>query len=411
MSGPVPDSTAKGSILGLPKNIFFLGLTSLFNDFSSEMVFSIFPAFFVSVLKAGAGALGLVDGVAEAFSNLFKICSGTLSDKFQRRRPLVIFGYLLAIITRPLYVFVSTVSGALGLRVTDRIGKGLRDAPRDAIISLSTPKEALGRSFGYHRAMDTAGSILGPMTAYLILSNFPLRFNWVFMTAFFIGIVAIIPLFFISDVTLRAKLRPGGLIVSWNRLSSQLQQYLAAVFILSIGSVPVTVILLKTQRLGLAAADIPLFYMIYSLSYAALSMPAGTISDQFGARVVIASGYLVLLVSYLFLALASSVWSAVGSFFVLGLFPALTDGAQRSLASQLAVEELRGRALGWLNAAVGLGALLAGVGGGYLWQTYGPIPTFLIAGIIVVIGLVFLLPVSDFLSTRRALRKNGASSR
>ena len=132
--------------------------------------------------------------------------------------------------TRPLYALVPTVSGVLGLRVTDRIGKGLRDAPRDAIISLSTPKEGLGRSFGYHRAMDTVGSVLGPLAAFLILKNFPLRFNPVFIMAFFIGVVAIIPLFFISDVALRATPARGGLVASWGQLSSQFKQYLAALF-------------------------------------------------------------------------------------------------------------------------------------------------------------------------------------
>src|SRR3989344_7381741 len=146
-------------IFGLPRNIFFLGLTSFLNDFSSEMVFSVFPAFFTSVLKAGAGALGLVDGVAEASSNLFKIYSGHLSDRFQKRKPLVVSGYMLSVLTRPFYSLTSTVGGALGLRFLDRVGKGMRDAPRDAIITLSTPKEELGRSFGYHRAMDTTGAI------------------------------------------------------------------------------------------------------------------------------------------------------------------------------------------------------------------------------------------------------------
>jgi hypothetical protein len=131
-------------ILGLRKNIFFLGLVSLFNDFSSEMVFSVIPAFFVSVLKAGAGSLGIVDGAAEAASNIFKIYSGALSDKFQSRKPLVIVGYSLSVVTRPFYMAASGVLGVFGLRIADRLGKGLRDSPRDAIISLSTPREERG---------------------------------------------------------------------------------------------------------------------------------------------------------------------------------------------------------------------------------------------------------------------------
>ncbi len=378
-------------ILGLPRNIFLLGLTSLFNDFSSEMVFAVFPAFFVSVLKEGAGALGLVDGIAEAFANILKIYSGVVSDRFQGRRTLVICGYLLSVMTRPLYGVVTTVSGALGLRLTDRAGKGLRDAPRDAIISLSAPREGLGRSFGYHRAMDTVGSILGPLVAYLILSNFRLRFNLVFGSAFFVGILAFPPLLLISDITLHTSAQDRGFAASWRQLSAPFKGCVVAVFVLSIGSLPVTVLLLKTQTLGLRIADIPLFYMIYSVSYAAFSVPAGAASDQLGAREVIASGYLVLIMSYLLLAEARSMASATGAFLVLGLFPALTDGIERSLASQLTVQEMRGSAMGWLNAAAGLGSLLAGVGGGYLWQIYGPITAFVVAGTVVVVGLALLL--------------------
>jgi len=387
----VPDSDKKSRILSLPRNIFFLGLTSLFNDFSSEMVFSVFPAFFTSVLKAGATSLGLVDGVAEGLSNFFKIYSGSLSDKLQSRKPLIVAGYVLSVLTRPFYIFASTVGGALGLRVLDRTGKGLRDAPRDAIISFSTPKEELGRSFGYHRSMDTLGSILGPLVAYVILRFFPLHFNAVFLTAFAIGLVTILTLFFISDVILVPRAAKIRITSAFKNLSWRFKLFIVSVFILSVGSLPIAVILLKTESIGLIIADIPLFYMVYNLSYAGFSMTAGKMSDKLGARVIIVAGYVILLISYFFLNGAHSSWILAGSFLLLGLFPALTDGVQRSLASQLSVEELRGGALGLLNAAVGLGALIAGIGGGYLWQAYGPGVAFLIAAVVIISGLVLFL--------------------
>jgi len=378
-------------ILGLPKNIFLLGLTSLFNDFSSEMVFSVFPAFFTSVLKAGAESLGLVDGIAEGLSNLFKIYSGTLSDRFQRRKPLVVSGYILSVLTRPFYIFVSTVGGALGLRVLDRTGKGLRDSPRDALLSLSSPREELGRSFGYHRAMDTTGSILGPLIAYLILRRFPSRFDWVFMTAFLVGIAAVLSLIFISDVMPALPRKRASLAESFKRFSPRFKLFLLSILILSAGSLPVAVMLLKTESIGLVIADIPLFYMIYSLSYAGFSISAGRMSDRVGARSVIFIGYIILIASYFLLYAAQSLWALAGSFFVLGLFPALTDGVQRSLAAQLSVEERRGSALGLLNAAVGIGALLAGIGGGYLWQAYSPGAAFRVAGAVIAVGLLLFL--------------------
>ncbi len=375
-------------ILGLPENIFFLGLTSLFNDFSSEMIYSVFPAFFTSVLKAGAGSLGLVDGIAEAASNFFKIYSGSLSDRFQKRKPLVVAGYMLSVATRPFYILISTVGGALGLRFVDRVGKGLRDSSRDAIISLSTPREELGRSFGYHRAMDTTGAIVGPLVAYLLLSRFPLQFNTVFVTAFFVGILALLTLFFISDVVVSTASKRVNLVVSFKELSPQFKLFLLSIFTLSAGSLPVAVLLLKTESIGLVIADIPLFYMVYNISYAGFSYSAGKMSDRIGARTTIGIGYLFLVLSYAVLVFAQSLSVLLVGFLLLGLFPALTDGVQRSLASQLTSEGLRGGGLGWLNAAAGFGALIAGIAGGYLWQTYNPAAALAAASLVVCIGLI-----------------------
>jgi MFS family permease len=388
MTEPIEVNKVEKRIFGLPKNIFFLGLTSFFNDFSSEMVFSVFPAFFTSVLKAGAASLGLVDGIADGFSNLFKIYSGNLSDRFQKRKSLVVFGYVLAVLTRPFYILTSTVSGALGLRVLDRVGKGLRDSPRDAIVSFSTPKEEMGRSFGFHRMMDKAGSILGPLVAYLILKFFPMNFNAVFLTAFFVGIFTIISLIFISDVVTNNKNKKISLISAFKNLSGQFKLFIFSIFILSIGSLPVVVILLKTQSIGLVIADIPLFYMIYNLAYTGFSMIAGKMGDKFGTRKIIFIGYIILIISYFFLNLAQSPWILAGSFLLLGLFPALTDGLQRSYASQISNDEVRGSALGLLDAAVGLGAIVAGIGGGFLWQAYGPAMAFLVSSVMIILGLI-----------------------
>ena len=385
------DLSEESRILGLSRNIFFLGLTSLFNDFSSEMVFSVFPAFFTAVLKAGAASLGLVDGFAEGLSNFFKIYSGNLSDRLQSRKPLVVSGYLLSVLTRPFYILVPTVGGALGLRVLDRVGKGLRDAPRDAIISLSTAKEELGRSFGYHRAMDTLGSILGPLVAYLILRAFPLHFNAVFLMAFVVGLITVLTLFFISDVALAHAAAKIHITAAFKNLPWRFKLFVLSILVLSVGSLPIAIMLLKTATIGLVIADVPLFYMVYNLSYAGFSMAAGKMSDKVGARVIIVTGYIILLAGYFALNSAHSVSILAGSFLLLGLFPALTDGVQRSLASQLSVEEFRGGALGLLNAAIGLGALIAGVGGGYLWQTYSPTTAFITSGAIIVVGLLLFV--------------------
>src|SRR3989344_4638931 len=174
-------------LFGVEKNVFFMGMVSFFNDFSNEMIVSVFPAFFSSVLKSVAASLGLIEGVADGLSNITKIFSGRLSDKLQKKKLLALLGYVLSGATRPFYLVSSAAAHVFGIRVIDRIGKGIREAPRDALLSLSTTEESVGRSFGFHRAMDSMGAILGPLVAFLILETFPGAFNRVFLTAFFVG--------------------------------------------------------------------------------------------------------------------------------------------------------------------------------------------------------------------------------
>src|SRR5665811_177888 len=371
----------KDRILGLPRNVFFLGLTSFFNDFSSEMVASVFPAFFISVLKAGAESLGLVEGIAEAASNLIKVYSGRWSGRIEKRKVFAIVGYTLSVFTRPFYVFAGSVGAVIGLRLTDRIGKGLRDPPRDALISLSTPKEEIGRSFGYHRSMDTMGAITGPLVAFLILRAYPQGFNIIFVVAFVVGLVAIASLSLVNDVQKIIKSR--NTTETPHAFSLRFKLYIVSIFVLSVGTLPVAVLLFKTQDIGIAITSIPLFYMIYNVSYALFSWPAGRVADSLGSGAVIFTGYIFLILGYLILILSSASWILVVGFLLVGVFSALTDGVQRSYLSHLVEDRYKGTAYGYLNAAVGFGALIAGVAGGYVWQQFGD-TTALIAGACVI---------------------------
>lgn len=381
-------------VFGFPKNIFFLGLTSFFNDFSSEMVLSIFPAFFTSVLKTGASSLGLVEGIADGASNIFKAFSGVLSDKLQKRKIFVIAGYTLSEMTRPLYLLASSVGGVMGLRFLDRVGKGIREAPRDAILSISAEKGAMGASFGFQRSMDTLGGILGPLAAYLILLYFPLKFDYVFLTAFVLGIFALFSLFFIRDVGRVFTSKEFSLPFSKGKVSLRFVLFLLSMFFLAMGSMPIAVLLLKTEHIGLLIASIPLFYMIHNISSAAFAYFAGKTSDTIGARKVIIAGYTMLLVSYAIIGFAESAVMLGIGFFALGLFPALTDGVQRALAAELSPAELRGGAFGLLHATLGIGAIFAGVGGGLLWEFYSPEIALMVAAMIVVMGLTLFISSS-----------------
>ena len=380
-----------------PRNVFLLGLTSFFNDLSSEMVLAVFPAFFVSVLKTGAASLGLVEGIADGASNIIKVYSGRWSDKMRRRKPFIIGGYGLSTLTRPLYIFTASIGGVVGLRFFDRIGKGLRDSPRDAVISLSTPKEQLGRAFGFHRAFDTLGAVAGPLVAYFILKNHPAAFNTVFGTSFVMGILSLLTIALVKEVAGEVKNKNLSF-ASLSSCSGNFKVYLVAVFFLSMGSIPIAVLLLKTQNIGMTIASIPLFYMVYNLSYAGFSYPAGKISDQIGSKKVLIGGCLLLIGSYVFLIFASSALSLGIAFLFLGLFPAFTDGVTRAYASDLSPAENRGRSLGLVNAVSGFGLLFAGIVGGYAWQHQGVGETLFIAGGFVLIAAVILLRVRPSVS-------------
>jgi MFS family permease len=388
-----PENKPEARILGLNKNVFILGIVSFFNDFSNEMILSSFPAFFTSVLKSGAASLGLVEGVADGASNLLKIYSGQLSDKIQKRRIFLFLGYGLSVLIRPFYALTSSVAAVLGLRVIDRVGKGMREAPRDVIISGSVKQTEMGRSFGYHRALDAAGGILGPLAAYFILLKWPGNFNAIFITAFLLGLIAVASIIFVTDIVI-SKNSNGVRHFSWSGfklMPSAFKKYLLAIFLLSIGSLPVAVLLLKTTSIGLVVASIPLFYMVYSLSFAAFSYFAGELADKIGEIKVLLCGYVILILSYALIGYAEATYVLIAAFIVLGLFSAATDAIQRSFAGHLAPLEERGTAYGLFNGAVGFGTMIAGICGGYLWQVFSPATALVVSVVMVGVGLVVLL--------------------
>ena len=306
----------------------------------------------------------------------------------RQRKIFAVAGYTLSVFTRPLYVLAGSVGAVLGLRLADRIGKGLRDSPRDALISLSTPKEEIGRSFGYHRAMDTLGAIVGPLVAYVVLSYNPMAFNSVFIIAFIVGLLAIVSLWLVQDIRQTLKVRRVEVFEGFSR---GVYGYLISIFILSIGTLPMAVLLLKTRDLGIAIAAIPLFYAISNISYAIFSWPAGRAADAWGTRKIIVIGYGFLILGYLVLVASSSpVVLAVG-FLLVGIFSAFTDGVQRSHLSNLVEDRYRGTAYGYLNAAVGFGALIAGIAGGYLWQQFNDTTALIIGTCVLAVGLAVFL--------------------
>ncbi len=374
-------------LFGVEKNIFFMGLVSFFNDFSNEMIVSVFPAFFSSVLKSGAASLGLIEGIADGFANVTKIFSGHLADKLQKRKLLALIGYMLSVATRPFYLASSVAGHVLGIRVVDRIGKGIREAPRDALLSLSTTTETMGRSFGFHRAMDSLGAILGPLAAFFILEAFPGAFNRVFLTAFFVGLLALFTFIFIREIHVIHK-HGGNVHLRLNAHTKEFKRLLGIIFILSLANLPIALLLLRTQDLGLKPNFIPLFYLFFSVSYTTFSVKAGQLSDRVGDKPVILGGYLLIALGYVFMIYDHTLVALAVGFMTFGMGSAFTDGTQRSFAARLTAPEERGSAYGLLNAAIGLGLLCSGIGGGLLWEMFGATTALTVSLSLILVSLI-----------------------
>lgn len=361
-------------IFSLQPNVFFLGLVSLFNDFSSEMIYSVMPAFLTVVLGAPPVVVGFIEGFADALASTLKIYFGWLSDKLGKRKILSVIGYSFSVATRWFLALAGNFWQVFLLRVADRIGKGLRDSPRDALISESVEPRELGKSFGYHRTMDTIGATLGPLSAVLILPFIMNDYRILFKIGFIIGIFSILSFIFVKDVkNLREKFSvvQPPFSFSLKGYSRAFKKYILAVFIFGLGLMPTALLLLKAKDFGLGIYGIPLMYFVYSFSFIIFAIPAGKLADRIGERKVIAGGFLAAIAAYLDLAFFTGVPSLILGFIIFGLYSAMTDGVERSLASKLVPSDKLAAGQGFLNAAVGFSSLMAGVIGGGIWTKIG----------------------------------------
>ncbi len=388
-----------GKVFGLRKNVFFLGLVSLLNDFSAEMVYSVMPAFLTSVLGAPPVFLGFMEGFVDAFASIFKIFSGWFSDKIGVRKWFSIFGYTLSTLTRPVLALAGSVWHVFGLRVVDRIGKGLRDSPRDALLSESVTPTELGGAFGFNRAMDRAGAILGPLGAVILLPLLGGNYRQLFLMAFVLGIFAIISFLFIKEVKTKEEIIPKVPVpfsFSLRNFDSRFKLFLTAMFLFGLGVMPEALILLKVGDIGLPLTAIPLMYLIYTISFALLATPFGHISDRIGERKVLIGGFSAAILSYAVLANATNLGGVIIGFVVFGLYSAMTDGVGRAFASKLVSPSQLAQGQGFLQAAIGVSALLGGVTGGAIWTYYGAAAAFYYGIVMMTVGLIMFIRLNGF---------------
>lgn len=381
-------------ILGLKKNVFHLGLVSLFNDFSNEMIQSVMPVFLAVSLGVPPVGVGLIEGVADAVSSFVRVFSGWLSDKINRRKLPVVLGYVISVSTRPFFMLATAFSHVLALRSIDRVGKGFREPPRDALLSDSADQQELGKSFSYNRAIDAVGGMMGPLAAFLILPFINHNYRTLFFIAFCIGLLAIFSLVFVKEIKRPENEKPRRLNIGFLKENPSFSLFIAAIFLFGLGTLPITLMLLRPMEVGLVAANVPLLYFIYYVVFVLTAIPLGKLSDRVGERVVISAGFLAIIIAYANLAFSSLIISSVAAFMFLGLYSAATDGIERSLAAKLISHEMLATGQGLLNAAVGFSSLLAGVIGGLLWTVFSAQIAFLYGICLASAGLIMFLYIS-----------------
>jgi len=358
-------------LAGISRNTLLLGLVSLFNDISSDMIHPHLTAVFLrTVLGASTTWVGVIEGLAQSTASVLKPLSGYLSDRVRMRKPGILLGYWLSACARPLLAMAGAAWHVLGLRFADRLGKGARTAPRDAMIADSTGEDYRGKAYGLHRALDNAGAALGMLAASLILLGITSDLRIVFLLAAVPGMIAVcIVVWGVREVTVCPSendanaTRHGG-----SPAPPGLLKWYAVVFVFWLGNSADAFLVLKAYRLGLPIWQLPLLMFVMSVVRAVFSMPAGALSDRLGRKGVIVTGWIYYAVVYAGFALASERWLLYALFGAYGLYYAITEGAERALVADLAPEAARATALGLYHFVVGAAALPASVICGVLWE-------------------------------------------
>lgn len=390
------DSDAKKpAAFGLSKNVISMGTVSFLNDLSSDMIFPFIPAFVTTVLGGSAAFVGAIEGVADATQSVVKIFSGRFSDKWNKRKPFVVFGYSLSALSKPLLALAASPWHVLGVRFLDRLGKGTRDAPRDALLSFSTERAIIGRAFGFHRGADTLGAAIGPLIAVLILPVIGNNLRTLFLLSFVASAVAVFILSLsVKEVTQDRKSEPAAIAAPlgfrFSDLGAPFLVFLVSATLFNLGRISEAFFLLRAQDIGIALMFLPLVYVVYSLSFALFSAPAGILADRIGHRNTFMAGMLVFSATALLFTSASisSIWMIVALY---GLYSALTEGVGKAIVTNLVDEKLLGTAFGIYSACTGIALLPASIIFGILWVRFGPETPFLWSALLGILSLAIFL--------------------
>ena len=378
----------------IPRSVWALGLVSLFMDLSSEMIHALLPLYLVTVLGASTLTVGFIEGVAEATASITKIFSGALSDYLGKRKLLAALGYGLAAFTKPIFPLASSIAWLTAARFIDRIGKGIRGAPRDALIADLTPSELRGNAFGLRQSLDTIGAVLGPLAAIIFMAAFANDFTAVFWIAV---VPAFVSLAIIVFVVHEPQRPPGSRAVhaplsraELGRLGTGYWIIVSVAAIFTLARFSEAFLLLRAQSVGLHLAYVPAVMVLMNVTYTLSAWPAGALSDSIGRYGVLSVGFVLLMLADLVLALGNSVFAIMAGVALWGLHMGLTQGLLAALVADTAPAELRGTAFGMFNLVTGVALLAASILAGALWDQAGPSGTFFAGALITAIALASL---------------------
>ena len=383
----------------IPKNVFALGWVSFFNDFASEMVYPIVPIFLTTFLGVPVSIVGVIEGIAEATASILKVFSGWFSDRFQKRKPFAVAGYSLSTFSKLVLSLSYIWPFVLIARFLDRFGKGIRTSARDSLITESSPENIRGKSFGFHRALDTLGAVFGPLAAILFLAIFNDNLKLVFYIAIIPGIIGVILLIIFVKEKKKSPLSFTDLKLRWRDVSHPFKTFLFVSIIFSIGNSSDAFLILRAQDLGLAIKFTIFAYVLFNLTYSLFSVPAGVIVDKIGARKVLTMGFFIFAIVYFFLGFINRSLYIWFLFPIYGIYMALTEGVSKAYISLLVPAEKSGTAFGIYQTSIGICSFLSSLIAGLMWNYINVRVPFYFGSMTAVIAAVLFIVISRRIKT------------
>lgn len=383
----------KRKLFAMNPVIVVLGLVSLFTDLSSNMIVPILPLYLTSVLHVQVQSIGIIEGIAESTASILKLFSGWITDRLGKYKLLMLIGYGLSNLTKPLFAISASWEQVLMIRFSDRFGKGIRTSPRDVLIANSTTKEERGKAFGFRRAMDALGAALGPLVAFGVLAMTMNNYRLVFWLSVIPGILAVALIIFLlkekepSSTEKQSKLPQ----IRFRNLNHRFIWFTLISTLFAIGNFSDAFLVLRAQDAGMLPALIPLTFFAFNMSSSIFSMPVGMLSDRIGRRPVLISGFFIFALIYFGFGMVKSVAWIWVLFVLYGLYYAFTEGIQKAYIADIVPEGLRGTAMGTYNALIGLATLPASIIAGFLWQTFGPVVAFSTSSIIAILAALLMI--------------------